>query len=464
MNLMLVAPASGPWRHIGRNRLFSGRIFRFSLLSLLSVAAETPPDVSIRLVDEQTDDIPWNDPVDLVGISAMTAAAPRAYEIAARFRRHGVPVVLGGMHPTFCSDEAIQHADAVVAGEAEGVWPLVVEDARAGRLCGIYRAHTPPDLARLKRPPRHLLRSKHYSTVHAIQATRGCPHNCAFCSIAAFNGGTQRRRPVADVVAEVAEIPNRFLMFVDDNLTADRVYARSLFEALRPLGKHWMMQTTLAIAEDPDLVGLAAEAGCVGVFVGMETFNETNLDAVNKTCHHVAQYREAVRQFHRHGIGVEAGIIFGFDCDDAGVFARTLSRLDELEIDTVLVSIFTPLPGTPQFREMESRILDRNWTHYDFHHVVFQPRGMSPESLKAGHDWVTREFYRPWRIARRLARAARRPARLRMLPYSAAINMAFLGRVLRWHIRGWNPAAEADTQTMPAMVRPTAGLCRTLPV
>ena len=373
MNILLIAPASGRWRSVGRSGLFKGRTFRFSLLSLLSVAAETPAGVNVRIVDEQVEEIPWADVFDLVGITCMTAAAPRAYEIAARFRERGVPVVLGGMHPTLCPDEAVQRADAIVVGEAEGVWPRVI----------------------------------------------------------------------ADVVREIVALPGRFFVFIDDNLVVDRDYAHELFRALAPLKKRWITQATLSMADDLDLLQAAAAAGCLGVFVGLETFSAANLGAVSKTCNRVARYREWIRRFHRHGIGVEAGMVFGFPGDRPPVFARTLRLLEELEVDVILVSIFTPLPGTPRFAAMKERLLDRNWAHYDFHHVVFEPPAMSVEALQAGHDWITREFYRPWRIVRRVWRHVWRPRAWACLPYLTAVNVAFYGRTVRWHIRGWNPAAEA---------------------
>ena len=447
MKLLLIAPASGHWRNIGRTRLFNGRTFHFSLLSLLSVAAETPPEVEVQIVDEQIEDVPWDAPVDLVGITCMTAAAPRAYEIAAQFRQRGVPVVLGGMHPTLCLEEAQQHADAILAGEAEGVWPRVIADAQAGRLKGIYRNEVPPDLRGLKRPPRPLLRRKGYATVETVQATRGCPHGCDFCSVAAFHRRTYRCRPVAEVVREIAGLPGRFFVFADDNLVADRAYARALLQALLPLKKRWITQATLSMAEDPDFVQLAADAGCIGVFVGLETFLSANLDAVQKTCNRVEQYRQAIRRLHQHGIGIEAGIVFGFPGDGPKVFERTLRLLDDLEVDVILASVFTPLPGTPRFAAMRDRILDRNWAHYDFDHAVFDPWGLSAEALEAGQQWVTREFYRPWRIVRRVWRHWRRPRCWACLPYLAVVNLAFYGRTVRWHIRGWNPAAEAGRPT-----------------
>lgn len=440
MKILLIAPASGRWKKIGRSGVFKGKTFRFSLLSLLSLAAETPPDVEIRIVDEQVDDIPWEEDFDLVGITCMTAVALRAYEISGQFRKRGIPVVLGGMHPTFCSREAIRHADAVVMGDAEGIWPRVLEDAAKSSLQGIYKNESPPSLAGLKPPPRDLLKGKNYGTLQAVQATRGCANSCDFCSVTAFNNRTQRFRPVGEVRNEVSSLPENFFIFVDDNLTADRGYARDLFQALIPLKKKWITQSTLAIADDPGFVELAAEAGCIGLFVGLETFSGDNLDAVHKTCNRVTQYGDAIRLLHSCGIGVEAGIVLGFDNDTPEVFRYTLGMLDRLEVDVIQVSIFTPLPGTPRFRAMESRIIDRNQSRYDFHNVVFQPSHMNRTDLQAGHDWVTREFYRPWRIARRLLRHIRRPGGLRSLPYHVALNLAYYGRVVRWNIKGYDPA------------------------
>jgi radical SAM superfamily enzyme YgiQ (UPF0313 family) len=434
MKILLIAPASGRWHGVARRRLCSGRTFRFSLLSLLTVAAETPTSDEVTIIDEQVEPVPGDLRPDLVGITAMTAAAPRAYALADGFRRRGVPVVLGGMHPTFLPDEALAHADAVCAGEAEGVWPSIVEDARRSRLGGVYRAPGPIDLTHLRPPPRHLLRRRHYGTVQAVQATRGCPHACSFCSVSAFHGGRIRRRPVPDVVHEVARLPGRFVLFVDDNLTADRDYLRELLLGLRPLGKQWMTQSTLALTDDEPLVALAAEAGCLGLFVGLETFSEPSLDASGKSFHRAREYEDRVCLLHAHGIGVEAGVVFGFPGDGPDVFRATVERLDEIAVDAVQISVLTPLPGTPLFEQLGPRIVERDWERYDYHHAVFEPRGMSPAVLQAGHDWATREFYRPWRITRRLARMARRPRGLRVMPYAVAVNAAYWGRVRSWQI------------------------------
>ncbi len=440
MNILLIAPASGRWHQVGKRKYFNGKTFRFSMLSLLSVAAESPPNVNLRIIDEQVDEIPWDDPYDLIGITCMTATAIRAYEIADRFRKRCIPVVLGGIHPTFCPEEAGQHADAIVLGEAEGIWPEVVSDARKRCLKRFYYNNHLPALKGLRHPPRHLLAGNKYKTIHAAQATRGCPNRCDFCSVSAFYQATQRKRPIKEVVAEITNIPSRFFIFIDDNLTADKEYASQLFRSLIPLGKRWVTQATMDIAEDLKFVRLAAKAGCVGVFIGIETFSERNLEAVNKGFNRVGKYREAIATLHSHGIGVEAGIVFGFDHDDPQVFDRTLKMMDKIKIDAAQISIFTPLPGTSRFNSMKNRIIDFDWSRYDFHHAVFQPENMSEEDLKDGHDWITQRFYSPGRIIRRAWRYMWRPKGLSTLLFLIGVNLAYYGRVRAWKIKGRNPA------------------------
>jgi len=440
MNILLIAPASGYWHHVGQRKYFNGKTFRFSMLSLLAVAAESPPDVSLRIIDEQIDEIPWDDPFDLIGITCMTAAAPRAYEIADRYRKRCIPVVLGGMHPTFCPEEASIHADAVVLGEAEGLWPEVVSDVRNRCLKPIYYHDHLPALKGLKHPPRYLLESKKYKTIHAVQATRGCPNLCDFCAVSAFYQATHRKRLVEEVIEEICEIPSKFFIFTDDNLTADKHYASQLFKALIPLRKLWVTQATIAITDDSELVKLASKAGCVGVFIGIETFSEQNLEAVNKGFNRVEKYREAITTLHSYGIGVEAGIVFGFDHDDPYVFEHTLNIMDNLHIDAAQISIFTPLPGTSRYHSMKSRIIDLDWSHYDFHNAVFQPRNMTAQALKDGHDWITHRFYSLGRIIRRAWRFMWRPKGLSALRFFLSVNLAYYGRVRAWKIKGHNPA------------------------
>jgi len=449
MRVLLIAPASGKWKEVGRKRFLNGKTFRFSLLSLLTVASASPKNIDIDIVDEQIDGIPWNKTYDLVGITCMTATIFRAYEISSRFRQMKVPVVLGGMHPSLNPEEALQHADAIVMGDAEISWEKLLHDVAAGHLKRIYQNQDQISLAGIGIPRRDLLKSDSYSTINAVQATRGCNHCCNFCSVSAFHNGIQRRRPVSEVITEVGMIPDSFFIFVDDNLMADKAYAMELLEQLKPLKKTWVSQSTLELAMDSHFIQLAADAGCVGIFVGMETFQARNLMSVNKTCHSVQDYKQAIENFHNQGIGVEAGIIFGFDGDRPDVFPASLELLDDLQVDAAQISIFTPLPGTPVFSSMGHRITDFDWSHYDFHNVVFNPAGMTAEELKSGHDWITREFYRPWRIARRLIRQIKRKRGLQRIRYHAAINLGYYGRIIDWKISGINPA---DRRWQPTLI------------
>jgi len=226
---------------------------------------------------------------------------------------------------------------------------------------------------------------------------------------------------------------------------SDRDYARRLFQAIAPLKKRWATQSTLDLTEDAELVALAARAGCVGVFVGLETFGDDNLTSINKGFNRREKYTDAIQLLHRHGIGVEAGIVLGLPHDGPQVFQDTITALEALGVDAVQVSCYTPLPGTPLHHQMKDRIIDNDWSHYDFHHVVFRPQRMTAQALQQGHDWLTREFYRPWRIVRRIARLLASLRTWRVVPFSLGLNLAYLGRVIRWRIQGALPAIDGET-------------------
>ncbi len=446
MNILLIAPATGQWHGIARHKAYNGKTFRFSLLSLLSVAALSPKDAHVTIVDEQVEEIPQDD-FDLVGITAMTAIVPRAYELCAHFRTRGIPVVLGGFHATLNTEEALRHADAVVAGPAYGAWERVCEDVRHGRLAKVYHgdpnAHAPVHL------PRHLLSRDQYLTVNSTFATMGCTNNCRFCSINRFHGGNRYERPVEDVVAEVSRLSNELFLFIDDNLTQNREYALDLFRALAPLRKTWVVQASIEIADDPELLQAMQAGGCTGVFIGLETFSAEALDSQDKAFNKPAQYREAIRTLHRHGIYVEAGVITGFDADGPDVFRNTLRLLDWVGVDAIQLSVLTPLPGTALFNDMQDRITDRNWEHYDYRHAVFTPAKMTQAELQGGADWLIRQFYTPWRIARRIVLWTTMPHGWRRFIYPLGLNLAYHGRVRRFGIRGYDPASGTVARPEP---------------
>ncbi len=369
--------------------------FWFPRLSLTTLASLVPQEDEVTIIDETVDNIDFDMDVDLVGISVMTYHAPRAYTISQRFRKRGVKVVLGGIHPSAMPAEAGLHADSVVIGEAEESWPRLIKDFKRGELKPLYRQEGLPSLESLPFQRLDLLKPGAYMTNNCVQTSRGCPHGCDFCSVTKFFGKTYRYRPVKDVIKEVEALPGNYLVFVDDNIAGNRRYAKELFTALKPLKKRWGSQSSLSLANDPELLKLAADSGCGGMFVGIETLSQDNLQGVNKGFNRVSSYNDLIQRFHDNGIMLNAGIIFGFDNDDESVFEKTVNFLIKNHVGLVLFSILTPLPGTGFYKkvEQEGRIIDRDWTHYDGRHIVFKPKLMTPESLQDGFFWTYRQFY-----------------------------------------------------------------------
>jgi radical SAM superfamily enzyme YgiQ (UPF0313 family) len=382
------------------------RIFRFCMLGPLCVAASAPDYVETTIVDENVEPLDLDCDTDVVGVSFMTFNAPRAYEIGDAFRARGKTVFFGGYHPTLMPEEAIRHCDAICIGDAEANLPRMFDDLRDGRLKQFY-AERAPELAR-KPVDTGLIRRKDYATSSVVQATRGCNMRCEFCSVTAFYEHTLRCRPLADVLEQIAASPGRDLLFMDDNIAADSRYAKALFRAMAPLKKRWFSQVPVSVARDAEMLRLMKESGCRAVFVGLESLSQESLAEAAKGFNRAEEYRAAVRRFHAHGIGVIGAFVVGFDHDTPEVFARTTAFLREANVDVLQLTILTPFPGTPLHHRMTAagRMVDVDWGHYDFGHVVFRPRNMTAGELQAGHDAVLAEFY-SWRaILRRAARQA----------------------------------------------------------
>lgn len=445
MKILLILPSGEQVRVTHESPEVPRReMLRFSVLSLTTVAAVTPAGHDVQIVDENVEPLSFDADTDLVGVTFMTALAPRAYEIAREFRRRGKTVIGGGYHPTLNPEEAVRHFDSIVVGDAEDSWPRAIRDFERGRLQKLYVSRPCSEIEMLHTPiPRRDLlarTARHYVTINAVQAGRGCRHSCRYCSVTAFHEQKYRHRPLNDVVSELAAMP-RDIIFVDDNIIADRDYARDLFKRMIPLDKRWVGQCSIEIADSPELLKLASAAGCCGFFIGIETINAENLTAVNKAFNQSEHYRERLSKIRRSGIGVVAGVIVGLDHDDVGVFERTRKFLREIHADAMQLNILTPLPGTPLFEDMDraGRIVDRGWSRYDFRHVVFQPALMSREELQAGADWLYSRFYRLDQI---LWRSMRNILAFRWM---AAILGLKLGLTYRYDNRreqivGWNPA------------------------
>jgi radical SAM superfamily enzyme YgiQ (UPF0313 family) len=365
-------------------------------LTMPTIAALTPPDVGVTIVDEYIQEINFDAPADLVGLTAVITQSTRAYQIAEQFRRRGVPVVMGGHHVSALPEEALQHCDAVVVGEAEGIWSTVIEDAKRGELEPLYQANGYSPLEGLPRPRLSLLPlHRYFTSFFPVQTTRGCPFHCDFCAVTSFFGGHYRFRPVEEVVEEVKAIGSRNIFFVDDNITANSSRAKELFQALIPLRLRWLSQANLTIANDRELLDLAVKSGCFALFIGLESLSEANLKQAGKTFNQPAEYPEAIQRIQKAGIHVWASFIFGLDDDDETVFERTVRFLEENRLPMASFFAYVPLPGTraAQRMEEEGRIIERDWAKYDDAHALFIPHRMSPQALEDGLWWAYRRFY-----------------------------------------------------------------------
>jgi radical SAM superfamily enzyme YgiQ (UPF0313 family) len=438
MKILLVAPSSGYWKGIAKKRFFNGKTFRFSMLPLLTLAGLTPKEHEVTIVDEQIDALPVKKKFDLVAITAMTALAPRAYDIAHFFRLSGIPVVMGGFHATLNPEDALKHVDSIVIGPAYGAWRQLLEDLQAGSLKRMYYGKTGNGCIPVKLP-REMLQAGKYVSVNATFATLGCSNGCLFCSVNKFYGMKRHERRVDEVISEIGSFKEKFFIFIDDNLVQDRIYATKLFTALVPLKKKWTAQVSIDISDDEELLDLMGKAGCIGVFIGLETFSEQALMSQDKNMKSPAYYRDSIKKIHKRGIFIESGIILGFDSDDRKVFKNTLRMLHKTAVDLIQLSILTPLPGTGLYSEMKCRITDHDLEHYDFRHAVFDPKLMTAEELQDGADWVIRQFYSPHRIIGRIFRWLFMKHGIVNLVYPAALSLAYLGRVIRFNINGSDP-------------------------
>jgi radical SAM superfamily enzyme YgiQ (UPF0313 family) len=408
MKLTLISPLFN--RDYG---LTKQKIFAFPPLNLPIVASLTPPEVDVEIVDENIEHWDYDKKMgDLVGITAMTAQAPRAYEIAGEMKKRGAKVVLGGIHPTALPDEAALYSDSVIVGEAETIWPRVLDDFCKNRLQKIYRQDGRPSLANMPIPRRDLLSDSGYLFKNTIQVFRGCKFNCSFCSVSRFFGRSYRMRPIPEVIAEIELLrgnsaAKRFFGFLDDNIVGDENYSEQLFQKLIPLHIIWAGQATLDVVDMPGMVPLMAKSGCRGLFIGLESSNPLSLKEAKKKWLRPEEFRAKIDYLHDHGIMVEGAFIVGFDSDEESVFEESVEFADTIGVDAAQFSILTPFPGTELFSKLdgEGRILVHDWSKYGVDEVVYQPKKITPEKLQEGYHWAWREFYSRKKIAKRVLRA-----------------------------------------------------------
>lgn len=384
-------------------------------LGLLVLAGLTPPEWEITVIDEnlRTPDYSAMPRPDLVGITAFTSQANRAYEVARQFRSRGVSVVMGGIHATMCTEEALGHVDSIVTGEAESVWPTVLEDARRGQLQRTY-AGEHIDLAEVPLA-RHDLLAEGYA-FGSIQTTRGCPLSCSFCSVSAFNGTRYRHRPIANVIEELKSIREKWVLVVDDNLigtnTSHIARAKELFQAMirADLGKNWIGQVTINMADDEELLDLAVRAGCRGVFIGFESPTAEGLAEVGKKFNLLKgrSFRASVRRIRRHNILVVGSFIIGLDSDKPGIGRRIAEAASSYGVDILNALFLTPLPGTRLWDQMKSqdRIaandFPRDWRYYTLGFPTAHYKHFSWSDIMEEMNSCDRRFYSLGRILRRV--------------------------------------------------------------
>ncbi len=392
--LLLINPA----QHIKPNL---ASVLRLPAASLGYIAALTPPDWEISIADENIEPLTFED-ADLVGLTAYTCNVTRAYEISQAYRQKGIKTVIGGVHVSMLYDEAIQYVDSVVIGEAESVWPELVRDFERGELRKQYRGQR-ISLENQVKPRRDLYSNKY--RLLSVETSRGCPNDCEFCSVTAFNGHLYRQRPVEQVLDELETLNTRYFFFSDDNILGYGKQAEErairLFRGMadRGMKKQWGCYVGIDFANNPEVLKYAKKAGCMGVFIGFESVNEESLQGMHKVRNlrvGVKNYKQVINKIHDHGIGILGSFVLGNDGDRKDVFERTAEFILDSKIDATQLSILNPLPGTRLYQRLkqEGRLIRTNypadWKYYDFTNALFKPRHMTPEELEEGVAWMYR--------------------------------------------------------------------------
>lgn len=372
------------------------------------LASFFPDEWEISHVDEYCERIEFSQNYDIVGLTFHTPSAPHAYEIADAFRAKGSYVIMGGPHATIAPDDAQRHADTIFVGEAEYTLPHFISDFLHGDAKPRYTCEIPPSLDDVPFSRKAMLH-RHDHAGGIMFATRGCPNNCSFCTLAKMYGQSFRKRPIEQVAREFGSFPGKVVIFWDDNLAADLEYAKELFKAIKPYRKWWSCQVSTNAGSDDDFLELAKQSGCKQLFMGFESISAQSLAGAGKSFNKPDDFAHIIHNVHAHQISMQAGIVFGFDEDEPDVFNQTSDFLETNGIQNATFHILTPYPGTPLFDRLnkEGRILTYDWSKYNAREdVVFIPKNMSAEELLEGFRRVNRRFYSLTGVARRLRRSS----------------------------------------------------------
>nr|WP_306774078.1 radical SAM protein [Desulfovibrio sp. JC022] len=362
--------------------------------NIFSLAASTPRGIKVEMCDETQDMKPkMNTDADVIVICFHTPDAVHAYKLADKYRAKGKTVVLGGLHPSFMPDEAEQHADALLMGEVEGIWTQLLKDYKTESLQKRYERSSPVDMAKLRPYPTDIIPASRYKGIWSVLVSRGCVHRCEFCVVPPFFKSKYRLRPIENIVEEIKAAPTKWFELHSDNLTADRDYAIELFKALKPLNIKWVGESTVKMAQDEELLRLAAESGCEYLLIGIETPSKDALSSSGKKFVSPQEVRAAIDKFHEFGIKITSSMIFGFDSHTPEIFQESLDFVNEIDIDEVESVILCPFAGTPLYKrlEAEGRLLAKDWSKYDCSQAVFRPKNMTPEQLDEGAIWFWKQ-------------------------------------------------------------------------
>jgi len=399
-------------------------------LTLPYLAGLTPKWVDVSLLDDRMDEIDFDGGYDMVGLTTTIATAARAYQIADEFRKRGVAVVMGGFHASLLPEECLEHCDAVVEGEAEYVWPELLEDFRSGRMRRRYKADNFHDLKNLPLPRWELLERKKYFVPYLpIMTTRGCPFKCSFCEVPIVYGTKYRHRPIGEVLEDIRRIPTRKVQIVDDNIAGSHEYAKALFKAMIPLKVRWSCLWTINTSNNTELLDLAKQAGVYHVNIGIESISQNSLNSINKKQNSVKYYVEMLRALEKRGIFYSLNFLFGLDEDTREIFKETMSFLKRVRVPMAFFNTVTPREGTPMRQQLidEGRILNPIADRYLGMECLFKPKNMTAEEVEKGVWECFRKFYSLPEIAKRF-----------LLPPNAYLGQGLPSNLIFWWaVRNW---------------------------
>ena len=432
LRIALVSPKGPLYHH--RSGIFR-KTLRPAPLTFSTLAALIPEDVpaTVQVYDEGIEDVnPDRIDADLVGLTATTGSAPRAYEMARSWRARGIPVVMGGPHATLVPEDAAPHVDTVVTGYAEQTWPQLLRDVRDGALKPRYTqdpALSFADPANLPFARREVMTKSGYRSLATFEATRGCVHACNFCVVPAAWGRKPLQKPIDHIVEDIQRVGQKRILFYDLNIIADRAYARDLFDALAPLNVEWFGLATSLIGRDHDLMERLARSGCRGLLIGFEGVDAASLASHKKRFNDPTDYTALVGDLQRLGVWLNGTFVFGGDGDTEHSFDAVIDFVESHRLELPRFSILTPFPGTGLFDSLDrqGRLLHKDWADYDGQHVVFQPKNMTPAQLQAGAERVWKQVYSMRSIMRRIGGRKRGAAML------GAVNLAYRFYAYRLH-------------------------------